>query len=116
MSELRVCLKPGCPELVERGYCDEHRPKRRRAPDKRPSARRRGYGTRWERTRAAFLAKNPKCVACGARATVADHIENRGPLAADGHDFAALQALCASCHGDKTARFDGGFGRPRLER
>ena len=43
----------------------------KRALDRqRPSAARRGYGPRWRRARAAFLARHPLCAACrgpGAR-------------------------------------------------
>ena len=45
----------------------------------RPSAARRGYGPRWRRARAAFLARHPLCAACRALgrvvpATIVDHV------------------------------------------
>ena len=45
----------------------------------RPSAARRGYGPRWRRARAAYLARHPLCVPCEeagrlAPATVVDHV------------------------------------------
>ena len=45
----------------------------------RPSAARRGYGPRWRRARAAYLARHPLCVPCQAAgrlvpATVVDHV------------------------------------------
>ena len=45
----------------------------------RPSARARGYDSKWEKARAAYLAEHPLCVMCEARgrvepATVVDHI------------------------------------------
>ena len=52
----------------------------KRALDRqRPSAARRGYGPRWRRARAAFLARHPLCAACRAQgrvvpATVVDHV------------------------------------------
>jgi 5-methylcytosine-specific restriction protein A len=49
----------------------------------RPSAARRGYGPRWRRARAAFLAQNPLCASCKADgrlvpATVVDHVVPHG--------------------------------------
>jgi 5-methylcytosine-specific restriction protein A len=52
----------------------------KRALDRqRPSAARRGYGPRWRRARAAFLAQHPLCAVCEGRglviaATVVDHV------------------------------------------
>jgi hypothetical protein len=45
----------------------------------RPSAARRGYGRRWRKARAAFLAAHPLCAACWMQgrvvaATVVDHV------------------------------------------
>lgn len=51
---------------------------------RRPSARKRGYDSKWEKARAAYLLKHPLCVMClvvGQRtpATVVDHkIPHRG--------------------------------------
>ena len=42
---LKPCKHPGCPKLTEGAYCDEHKPLH---PD-RPSAAKRGYGSRWQR-------------------------------------------------------------------
>jgi 5-methylcytosine-specific restriction protein A len=68
----------------------------------RPSAARRGYGPRWRRARAAFLARHPLCALCRAQgrvvpATVVDHVvPHRGdPKAVLGRAQlgAGLQAL-----------------------
>lgn len=70
----------------------------RRAEANRPSARERGYDSKWETERAAFLKTNPTCVRCGAPAKVVDHvIPHRG----DRKLFwsrSNWQALCTSCH------------------
>jgi 5-methylcytosine-specific restriction protein A len=43
----------------------------KRALDReRPSAARRGYGPRWRRARAAFLALHPLCAACQVQGRV----------------------------------------------
>jgi len=84
-----------------------------RPPDRRPSARKRGYGAAWERLRARVLAEEPVCRACGiARATDVDHILPRRRGGTDARDN--LQALCHSCHSQKTSRSDGGWGRGRV--
>lgn len=54
----------------------------------------------WRKTRNAFIALNPRCVECGAIATVADHkirVKDNGAKL----DWSNLQALCASCHNKK---------------
>lgn len=113
---VHVCAEPGCPELTDGTRCDEHQKAKRRASNAgRTSSAKLGYDERWKRTRRAFLRDHPLCP-CGRRATDVDHIDGRGPLGPHGHDHANLQALCHSCHSSKTARYDGGFGRPRVER
>jgi 5-methylcytosine-specific restriction enzyme A len=75
----------------------------------RPSAARRGYGPRWRRARAAFLAQHPLCAACGAlgrvaAATIVDHVvPHRGDqrLFWDERSWAPA---CKPCHDAKTAR------------
>jgi 5-methylcytosine-specific restriction enzyme A len=87
----------------------------KRALDKlRPSAARRGYGLRWRRARAAFLAQHPVCATCKARgrvvaATVVDHVvPHRGDqkLFWDQTNWAPA---CKPCHDAKTAR-EGRWG------
>ena len=48
---LKPCKHPGCPKLTEGAYCDEHKPLH---PD-RPSAAKRGYGSRWQRLSKVYL-------------------------------------------------------------
>ena len=80
----------------------------------RPSAARRGYGPRWRRARAAYLARHPLCGPCKetgrlAPATVVDHVvPHRGDpvLFWDETNWAAL---CKACHDAKTAR-EGRWG------
>jgi 5-methylcytosine-specific restriction protein A len=84
----------------------------KRALDReRPSAARRGYGSRWRRTRTAYLARHPLCGACQTLgrvvpATVVDHVV---PHRGDERllwDEANWAALCKRCHDAKTARED----------
>lgn len=116
----RPCARPGCPTLVDRGYCAEHERQRQRTYDRsRGKTAERGYGAQHRKWRAMVLARDPVCVdPYGVHAergevvasTVADHIV---PIRRGGarFDLANGQGLCASCHGVKTAREDGGFGR-----
>lgn len=76
--------------------------------DARPSAAARGYGARWRKFRAWFLAAYPMCSTpgCPEPATDVDHIDGAGPLGPRGYDPANCQALCHACHSRKTARED----------
>jgi len=89
----------------------------RKRAETRPTSAALRYGSRWQRYAKIFLAQNPLCVkhlgdGRGPEpATLVDHIvPHKGDEQlfwdSDNH-----QALCASCHGVKTATEDGGFGR-----
>ena len=81
----------------------------------RPSAARRGYGPRWRRARAAFLAEHPLCTSCRAEgrivpATVVDHVvPHRGDRTAVLGRGELGTGLCKRCHDAKTAR-EGRWG------
>ena len=94
-------------------YCAAHAAQR----DKLSSATQRGYGARWRRLRAAYLAEHPICAdplghhAGEGRveaATDVDHIVARERGGTD--EDRNLQALCHACHSEKTAREDGRWG------
>lgn len=115
----RPCKHSGCPALVSKGYCNEHQHKaaqaRQQADSQRGTSSQRGYGSRWQKVRATFLAHHPLCAHCKASgyitaAKVVDHIRpHRGDQALFwNHDN--WQALCKPCHDRKTATEDGGFG------
>lgn len=82
-----------CPKAVE-----HDRARKARFDDKRPTARERGYDSRWDKARAGFLKSHPTCVRCGAPATVVDHIK---PHRGDNRlfwDKTNWQPLCVTCH------------------
>lgn len=73
----------------------------------------RGYGWRWVKARAAYLAAHPLCVyhardGMAAEATVLDHIvPHQGNMASTGNGFwnsANWQGLCKRCHDSVKAR------------
>lgn len=103
----KPCLHPGCGELVKIGkYCDKHKPPPRVYDDKRQSAARRGYGSKWRKYAHFFLAKHPYCNICGGLAQCVDHIT---PHKGDKQlfwDTENHQALCFSCHSRKTQTSD----------
>ena len=82
------------------------------ADARRPSSRARGYTRKWEEARAAFLKTHRQCVACGAPATVVDHVTPHKGDRKLFWDRANWAPMCTPCHGRKTVREDGGFGNP----
>lgn len=68
------------------------------------------YNTsRWQRLRAAHLARYPLCEGCDAmgRLTPANTVDHRTPVSEGGPAFPGhdgLASYCPSCHGAKTAR------------
>lgn len=114
---LHKCAAPGCTLLVSTTYCPAHTPENKRPDDKeRGTASQRGYNTRWRKYRIAYLAKHPLCAACEQAelltpSTVVDHIK---PHKGDSILFwekSNHQALCKSCHDQKTAREVGFAGK-----
>lgn len=98
----RIC---GCGYKIASGQqcsCERRRAAERkaRAEANRPTARERGYDTKWDRERAAYLAANPRCAhpGCTTASSVVDHkIPHRG----DRKLFwsrSNWQPLCATHH------------------
>lgn len=109
MTIRRPCAQPGCPNLVRKGYCEEHATKARKRYDEgRGSARDRGYTTRWDEASKAYRRKHPLCVRClnEGRTTpteLVDHItpaDERPDLFWDESNW---QSLCRPHHAEKTA-------------
>ena len=119
----RPCKHPGCPNLTDGMYCEEHS-----NDNQRLNSSQRGYDYRWRKVRQRYLNSHPFCVKCMEQgrytlATVVDHIKpHRGDerLLWDENNF---QALCKACHDRKTWREDsvpeysyGEFGGVRKRR
>ena len=105
MSRTLACLD--CGQLTRNGSRCRACGDRREAL--RGTSTHRGYDGEWRRTRAAFLATNPRCLLCGAPASDVDHVvaRRRGGT----NDWSNLRPLCHACHSRKTVLHDGGFGR-----
>ena len=74
----------------------------RRHDERRGSARERGYDSRWEKARKAWLGKHPLCVCCWANgvahpAAVLDHIVPHKGDKARFWDGGNWQGLCQWC-------------------
>lgn len=93
------------------------RPRARTADQRRPNAHRRGYGRKWRKYAAAYLARNPLCVRCLAAEVTraAEHVDHIEPVSSGSDPLfwksSNHQALCQSCHSRKTATEDTGRGR-----
>jgi len=72
----------------------------------RPTARQRGYDTKWDKARAAYLKAHPSCVMCGAAASVVDHIQPHKGNNALFWKSANWQALCTPCHSSRKQRME----------
>jgi 5-methylcytosine-specific restriction protein A len=102
---LKACRFPGCPAVAAQGsgYCAEHLPVIQAQRDQdRPTARQRGYDSRWQKLRLHHLKHFPLCKSCGRAGQEVDHIL---PLRKGGtHHPSNLQTLCKSCHSRKTMK------------
>jgi len=108
--------------LTDSGRCPKHKQEAQRRQDReRGSAQSRGYDSKWQKAREAFLRAHPlcQCPDCDegrkrlTAATVVDHkIPHRGDIALF-WDRTNWQSMSKTCHDRKTAREDGGFGRGR---
>jgi len=114
----KPCAVARCGTLTRERYCEKHQAEhRKRQDERRGTAAKRGYGSKWQKARKTHLAKNPLCVHCLAKgfvvaATVVDH---RIPHKGDQKlfwDTSNWDSCCKTCHDTKTAKYDGGFGHP----
>lgn len=99
---MRYCLYPGCNNIVQSGYCDEH--KKYNHPDDRPSSHKRGYTTKWEKVRAVKIKQNPLCEMCEKKGiiTPSDIVHHIVPISQGGAvlDYDNLMSLCNKCHAE----------------
>ena len=111
----KPCNYPGCPELTISSYCPEHEGVvKKQYEQRRETAQKRGYTSRWQRARASFLKRHPLCFSCleggvTTPATVVDHVvPHRGDMVLFWEKL-NWQSLCKQHHDKKTAK-EVGFG------
>jgi 5-methylcytosine-specific restriction protein A len=120
---MRRCLQPQCRTRIPvdgPSRCAVHL---RQREQQRGSARERGYTHRWDVYARGFLRQHPRCgdrppeapvtkhsrCAAEGRPVPAQHVDHITPHRGDPVLFwsrANHQALCATCHGRKTATED----------
>lgn len=106
-----ACRRSGCAGIVHGGVCDACGPLRRQRQvdydQRRGTRQQRGYGSEWQRIRAAFLLAHPLCADCEeqGRTTAANEVHHVVALRNGGtHDEVNLRALCKPCHSTRTMR------------
>ena len=99
----RPCSYPGCPNLTDGRYCEEHakaEAKRYEKYDRDPAVRRR-YGRAWKRIRDSYVQLHPLCELCqkDGKLVATEEVHHKVPLSEGGtHARDNLIALCKSCH------------------
>ncbi len=107
-------LACGCRALPGE-LCEHQRARRAEAERRRPTARQRGYTSKWERESKAFLALPANrycCCGCGRPADAVDHrVAHKGDQRLF-WDRSNWQPMARGCNSAKAARSEGGFGNP----
>lgn len=99
----RPCSYPGCPNLTDGRFCEEHKReenKRYEKYDRDPAVRRR-YGRVWKRVRDAYVKEHPFCELCFEKKILVpvEEVHHIKPLSEGGnHSKSNLISLCKSCH------------------
>ena len=99
----RPCSYPGCPNLTDGQYCEEHRTKARRQYDKyeRSPDVHKKYGHAWRLISDKYMLEHPYCEQCFkyGRMILADECHHIIPVNHGGtNEPENLMALCRSCH------------------
>lgn len=101
----KPCCFPGCPNLTEDKYCDDHRDFDISTYQRDPNIAKR-YGARWRKLRNLYISQHPFCELCAEQGKLvpANEVHHKLPLSHGGtHDPTNLQSLCATCHRKLTA-------------
>ena len=109
------CAWPGCPNLTDARYCEEHKRGAEKQYDRygrAPDAAKR-YNRAWKRIRDRYITEHPLCEDCleQDRIVPAAEVHHVVPLSRGGtSDTRNLRALCRSCH--QKRHIDIGDRRP----
>lgn len=105
----KPCAHPGCPNLTDTRYCEEHRYEEKGAYEK-TGGNPFYSSSEWRRKRREYLKEHPFCVRCGRPAVIVDHIV---PIRKGGEplDDGNLQSLCWPCHSRKSVEEGSRYGR-----
>ena len=99
----KPCRYPGCPNLTEKDYCEEHKAKANYQYNhylRDPETNKR-YGSKWRKIRARYVSEHPLCEEClkHGRYVPVEEVHHKIPLAEGGtHDDDNLMSLCKRCH------------------
>ena len=99
----RPCSYPGCPNLTDGQYCEEHEAIARKRYNKygRPADSNRKYGRAWKRIRDRYASRHPFCEECQRKGLLrpVEEVHHKVPLSEGGtHDESNLVSLCKECH------------------
>ena len=99
----RPCSHPGCPNLTDNRFCEEHEKIHNQNYEKykrNPQTKRR-YGRAWKRIRDKYVSLHPFCELCYEKGILVEteEVHHKKKLSEGGtHDRDNLIALCKSCH------------------
>jgi len=104
----QYCRFPGCNQLVDTRYCEQHKKPVSKYEEDRESASNRGYDRKWQRLRAYKLRLNPLCEECLKHGIVepaeeVHHIKSVEQYPELRLVLDNLESLSKSCHSKKTA-------------
>ena len=99
----RPCSHPGCPNLTDGRFCEEHAKlvnQNYEKYERDPQSKRR-YGRAWKRIRDKYVSLHPFCELCYEKGVLVEteEVHHKKKLSDGGtHDKENLIALCKSCH------------------
>lgn len=99
----RPCSHPGCPNLTNGRFCEEHEKLANQNYEKyeRNKDSKRRYGRAWKRIRDKYVSMHPFCEVCYEKGSLVEteEVHHKKPLSEGGtHERDNLIALCKSCH------------------
>lgn len=97
----RPCSFPGCPNLTEGRFCEEHQKQENRRYEKydRDPAVRRRYGREWKHIRDRYASRHPFCEECQRKGRLrpVEEVHHKMPLSEGGtHEESNLVSLAKS--------------------